>query len=98
MFVYFDVLSLWRQNDLIHKNFWWIWIQGLKIALSTKFELDQVIYLENNSSFFVFFIPKNDVTHRKQKVAMATSDQDSFWQNMQNEHQKCKIKIQKVSL
>ena len=44
--MYFNVSPLWRQNDAIHEKFWWIWIQGLKIALSAKFELDQVITLK----------------------------------------------------
>ena len=51
-------------------------------------------YLENNLSFLVFFTPKN-VTHWKQKVAMATSDNNGYWQNMQNDRQWCKIKVRK---
>ena len=37
-------------------------------------------YLENNSSFFVFSTQK-DMTHWKQKVAMATSYYNGYWQN-----------------
>ena len=49
-------------------------IQGLKITLSTKFELDQVIILK--IIHFVFFNGKHDLTHCKQNVAMATSDEN----------------------
>ena len=34
---------------------------------------------------FCFFIPKNDVTHRQQKVAMAKSDYNGYLQNTQND-------------
>ena len=47
---------------------------GPKITLSTKFEFDQVIILKIIQVFLFFSMPKNDVTHCKQKVAMATSD------------------------
>ena len=56
-------------------------MQGLKITLSTKFELDQVIILKI-IQVFLFFNGKNDVTHCKQKVAIATSDENGYWQNM----------------
>ena len=53
-------------------------------------------YHENNSSFFLFFSSqKNDVTRWKQKVAMATSDYNGYWKNMQNDHQMFKIKVRK---
>ena len=45
---------------------------GHKIAAFAKFELDQVIILKI-IQVSLFFQPKNDVTHWKQKVAMATS-------------------------
>ena len=44
------------------------------MTLSTKFEFDQVIILKIIQVFSCFFNAKNDVTHCKQKVAMATSD------------------------
>ena len=46
--------------------------------LSTKFELDQVIILKIIPVFCFFFNGKNDVTHCKQKVAMATSDENGY--------------------
>ena len=42
---------------------------------STKFELDQAIILKI-TQVFCFYSEKNDVTHCKQKVAMATSDEN----------------------
>ena len=45
---------------------------GPNIAPCVKFELDQVIILKI-IKVSLFFQPKNDVTHWKQKVAMATS-------------------------
>ena len=45
--------------------------------LSAKFELDQVIILKI-TQISMFFQPKNDVTHQKQKVAMATSDYNGY--------------------
>ena len=59
------------------KIFFKILIQGLKITLSTKFELDQVIIL-NIIQVLLFFNGKNDVTHCKQKVVMATSDKNGY--------------------
>ena len=47
-----------------YDNFFMNLNSELKIALSAKFEL--------------FFNPKNDVTHWKQKVAMATSDYNGY--------------------
>ena len=47
-------------------------MQGLKIAPYAKFELDQVIMLKI-IQVSLFFDPKNDVTHLKQKVAIAAS-------------------------
>ena len=58
------------------------WNSQPKIALSAKFELYQVIILKIIQDS-LFFNPKNDVTHCKQKVAMATSDYINYWQNMQ---------------
>ena len=42
-----------------------------------QFELDQVIILKI-IQVFCFFNGKNDVTHCKQKVAMATSDKNGY--------------------
>ena len=50
---------------------------GPKITLSTKFELDQVITLKI-IEVFLFFNGKNDMTHCKQMVAVATSDENSY--------------------
>ena len=45
---------------------------GPKIAPCAKFELDQVIILKI-IQISLFFQPKNDVAHWKQKAAMAAS-------------------------
>ena len=45
---------------------------GPKIIPCAKFELNQAIILKI-IQVSLFFQPKNDVTHWKQKVAMATS-------------------------
>ena len=46
-------------------------------SLSTKFELVQVIILKIIEAF-CFFNAKNEVTHCKQEVAMATSDWNGY--------------------
>ena len=48
-----------------------------KISLFIKFELDRVIILKI-IYVSLFFIAKNDVTFLKQKVAMATSDDNGY--------------------
>ena len=67
MFCHYDV----KMTSYI-KIFYEFEFKTLKIAPYAKFELHQVIILKiiQASSFFN---PKNDVTHWKQKVAMATS-------------------------
>ena len=69
---------------------------GPKRDLSAEFELDQVIILKIVQVFFGFSAQKNDVTHWKQKVSMTTSDYNGYWQNMQNDRQRCKIKVRKL--
>ena len=54
---------------------------GTKTTLSTKFELVQVIILKV-IQVFCFFNAKNDVTHCKQKVAIATFAENDYRQNM----------------
>ena len=54
-------------------------------------------YLGNNSSLFVFSTQKNDVTYWKQKVAMATSYYNGYWQNTtQKVRQRSKVKVRKL--
>ena len=66
----------------------------LKNTPSVKFESDQAIILK---IIYVssFFYPTNNVTQWKQKVAMATSQNNKHCQCMQNVSPKCKDKVEK---
>ena len=65
-YVYFDVSSLWRQNDVIH-------VHGNLITFNSGPKNSPLFKIwawssnchANNSSFFFFFHPKNDVTLKR---------------------------------
>ena len=67
----------------------------LKIAPYAKFELDHVIILKI-IQVSLFFNPKNDLIHWKQKVAMTTPYCNGYWRNTQNVRQRCKVKVRKL--
>ena len=76
-------LKLFDEFDLEPKN-----------TNSAKFKHNQAIILKciQVSSFP---IPKDDMTHWKQKVAIETSYNNNHCQRIQNESQRCKVKVAK---